>query len=308
MTCSFDLYDARPAGVILHGAHAARPRKKDRGSSSCSRAPQGGLPTRSRGDPRRSRGTPRGEFAQKFPVPERRAQHAVNALHPPGRSRAGRQEIRAGRAVFETQMLRAGATAPDGTAPATAPMAVSRVWSALVVSEVHGLLRVERDPGAVRLGLRVLAEVALALARARGVPGRDGGEHHHHMAVAASAPEDAAALAADHLGPGADREGFPARPVVELRRRARVAVLDGQGATLTSNLAAGKEPADTLHPPDVQLQVRPLGGQRVEAPFGAPGQKGRHTLTLLRLAVSVKVINIPLAPIEHARALCSASG
>ena len=42
---------------------------------------------------------------------------AHDALHPPGRSQAGRQEIRAGRAVFETQMLRAGATALDGTAP-----------------------------------------------------------------------------------------------------------------------------------------------------------------------------------------------
>src|ERR1022692_657948 len=49
-------------------------------------------------------------------------------------------------------------------------------------------------------------------------------------AVAASAPEEAAALAADHLGPGADRFGFPARPVVEPRWRAGVAVLDGEGA------------------------------------------------------------------------------
>jgi hypothetical protein len=32
------------------------------------------------------------------------------------------------------------------------------------------------------------------------------------------------------------------------------------------------EPADLLHPPDVQLQVRPLGGERVQAAPGAPGQ------------------------------------
>src|ERR1019366_5701163 len=116
--------------------------------------------------------------------------------------------------------------------PATAPMVAGRVLSALVVavSEIQRPLCVERDPGAVRLGLRVLAEVVLALVPGRGVPGRDGGEHHHRMAVAASAPEEAAALAADHLGPGADRFGFAARPVVEPRWRAGVAVLDGQGA------------------------------------------------------------------------------
>jgi hypothetical protein len=34
----------------------------------------------------------------------------------------------------------------------------------------------------------------------------------------------------------------------------------------------GFEPADLLHPPDVQLQVRPLGGERVQATLGAPGQ------------------------------------
>ena len=34
----------------------------------------------------------------------------------------------------------------------------------------------------------------------------------------------------------------------------------------------GPEPADLLHPPDVQLQVRPLRGQRVQAMLGAPGQ------------------------------------
>ncbi len=34
----------------------------------------------------------------------------------------------------------------------------------------------------------------------------------------------------------------------------------------------GPEPADFLHPPDVQLEVRPLRGQRVQAVLGAPGQ------------------------------------
>ena len=34
----------------------------------------------------------------------------------------------------------------------------------------------------------------------------------------------------------------------------------------------GLEPADRLPPPDVQLQVRPLRGQRVQAVFSAPGQ------------------------------------
>ena len=43
---------------------------------------------------------------------------AHDALHPPGRSQAGREEIRPGRAGFETQMLRVGAVALDGTAPA----------------------------------------------------------------------------------------------------------------------------------------------------------------------------------------------
>jgi hypothetical protein len=42
---------------------------------------------------------------------------AHDALHPPGRSEAGRQEIRDGRSVFEAQMLRHGAIALDGTAP-----------------------------------------------------------------------------------------------------------------------------------------------------------------------------------------------
>jgi hypothetical protein len=42
---------------------------------------------------------------------------AYDAQHPPGRSEAVRKEIREGRTVFETQMLRAGAIALDGTAP-----------------------------------------------------------------------------------------------------------------------------------------------------------------------------------------------
>jgi hypothetical protein len=45
---------------------------------------------------------------------------AHDALHPPGRGQAGREEIRQGRAMFETQMLRAGAVALDGTAPTAA--------------------------------------------------------------------------------------------------------------------------------------------------------------------------------------------
>src|SRR5947209_18013368 len=41
---------------------------------------------------------------------------AHDALHPPGRSEAGRQQIRAGRAVFEEQMLDLGAIPIDGSA------------------------------------------------------------------------------------------------------------------------------------------------------------------------------------------------
>ena len=44
---------------------------------------------------------------------------AHDALHPPGRSEAGRREIRDGRVVFEAQMLRRGAIALDGTVPTT---------------------------------------------------------------------------------------------------------------------------------------------------------------------------------------------
>jgi len=42
---------------------------------------------------------------------------AHDALNTPGRSEAGRQEIREGRAVFEAQMLSLGAIPLDGTAP-----------------------------------------------------------------------------------------------------------------------------------------------------------------------------------------------
>lgn len=42
---------------------------------------------------------------------------AHDALRPPGRSEAGRQQIRDGRTTFEAQMLGLGAIALDGTAP-----------------------------------------------------------------------------------------------------------------------------------------------------------------------------------------------
>ena len=45
---------------------------------------------------------------------------AYDALHPPGRSPAVRQQIRAGRATFQERMLRLGAIAVDGNAPPTA--------------------------------------------------------------------------------------------------------------------------------------------------------------------------------------------
>ena len=45
---------------------------------------------------------------------------AHDALYPPGRSEAGRQEIRQGQAAFEAQMIKAGAIALDGTAPTAA--------------------------------------------------------------------------------------------------------------------------------------------------------------------------------------------
>ena len=40
--------------------------------------------------------------------------------HPPGRSEAGRRQIREGRPVFEAEMLQLGATALDGTLPTRA--------------------------------------------------------------------------------------------------------------------------------------------------------------------------------------------
>ena len=48
----------------------------------------------------------------------RLAAHEV--AHPPGRSQAGRQEIRQGRAAFEAHMIKAGAIPLDGTAPTVA--------------------------------------------------------------------------------------------------------------------------------------------------------------------------------------------
>jgi hypothetical protein len=42
---------------------------------------------------------------------------AYDMSHPPGRTDARRQQIRDGRPVFETQMLKPGAIALDGTAP-----------------------------------------------------------------------------------------------------------------------------------------------------------------------------------------------
>jgi hypothetical protein len=41
-----------------------------------------------------------------------------DALHPPGRSEAGRREIRDGRAVFKAQMLWQGTLAIEATTPA----------------------------------------------------------------------------------------------------------------------------------------------------------------------------------------------
>ena len=42
---------------------------------------------------------------------------ADDAANPPGRGVAGRQEIRDGRTVFESEMLRLGAVAIDSTSP-----------------------------------------------------------------------------------------------------------------------------------------------------------------------------------------------
>lgn len=42
---------------------------------------------------------------------------AHDRSHPPGRSEAGRQQIREGRATFETEMLQRGAIPLDGTLP-----------------------------------------------------------------------------------------------------------------------------------------------------------------------------------------------
>ena len=45
---------------------------------------------------------------------------AYDTSHPPGRTEAGRQQIRDGRPVFEAQMLKLGAIALDGTASMSA--------------------------------------------------------------------------------------------------------------------------------------------------------------------------------------------
>jgi hypothetical protein len=60
-------------------------------------------------------------FLLQIDAPTQEARLAANdAAHPPGRSEAGRQEIRDGRAVFEMRMLKLGAIALDGTAPTAA--------------------------------------------------------------------------------------------------------------------------------------------------------------------------------------------
>jgi hypothetical protein len=57
-------------------------------------------------------------FLLQIDAPTQEARLAAHdAAHPPGRSEAGRQEIRDGRPVFEMQMLKLGAIALDGTAP-----------------------------------------------------------------------------------------------------------------------------------------------------------------------------------------------
>jgi hypothetical protein len=64
---------------------------------------------------------------------------ARDVLHPPGRSEAGRQEIRDGRTVFEAQMLRYGAIALDGTAS-----------TALVADELLALVGLPNAQGVER--------------------------------------------------------------------------------------------------------------------------------------------------------------
>jgi len=61
---------------------------------------------------------------------------AYDALHPPGRSEAGRQEIRQGRAAFEAQMLETGAIPLDGRAP-----------TAVIASELLALTASTEDTG-----------------------------------------------------------------------------------------------------------------------------------------------------------------
>lgn len=62
---------------------------------------------------------------------------AHDAANPPGRSEAGRQAIRDGRAIFEAQMLSLSAIALDGTAPT--PMVADELL-ALVASRKKGRL------------------------------------------------------------------------------------------------------------------------------------------------------------------------
>jgi hypothetical protein len=60
-------------------------------------------------------------FLLQIDAPTQEARLAAHdAAHPPGRSEAGRQEIRDGRPVFEMQMLKLGAVTLDGTAPTAA--------------------------------------------------------------------------------------------------------------------------------------------------------------------------------------------
>jgi hypothetical protein len=71
--------------------------------------------------------------------PPQEARLAAHDAHPPGRSDPGRREFRDGSAVFEAQMLRAGAIALDGTAPAAMvrrTIAIVAEWWSIEV--LHG--------------------------------------------------------------------------------------------------------------------------------------------------------------------------
>jgi len=71
----------------------------------------------------------------------------------------------------------------------------------------------------------------------------------------------AAPRAADMLGRGVLRHAVDDAGPVEPGHHGEPA---GHGGVL--------EPADFLHPADVQLQVRALGDQRIQAAVGAPGE------------------------------------